>query len=134
MLGQVEALSESAADAKAKAIEEAKKQAADGGVDDDAATLLAAAAAAKVPEPKNIKPMSHLQFLEKIAEGFTIEAYNSTKKEDDQKISLNAYDLQTIERAIDEMRGRAPPSKAATGREANGGTPATWGAAVEVPS
>ena len=124
-----EKAAKSAAAAKAKAIEEAKKQAADAGVDADAATLLAAAAAAKVPEPKEIKPMTHLQFLEKIAEGFTIEAYNSTKKKDDQKISLNLYDLQTLERAIDEMRGRAPPSKAATGREANAGTPATSGAA-----
>jgi len=49
--------------------------------------LLAAVAAAKVPEPKKIKPMSHLQFLEN-AEGFTIEAYNSTKKKDDENISL----------------------------------------------
>lgn len=119
-----------AADAKAKAIEETKKAAHEQGVDDDAAALLAAAAAAKVPEPKKIKPMSHLDFLEKIAEGFTIEAYNSTKSRDDMKISLHTYDLATLERAIDEMRGRAPPSKGAQGREAfTGGTPATSGAA-----
>lgn len=79
-----------AADAKAKAREETMKAARDQGVDDDATALLVASAVANVAEPKNIKPISHLEFLERIAEGFTIEAYNSTKSRDDQQISLNA--------------------------------------------
>ena len=124
-----EAAVKSATDAKAKAIDDAKQAAAEQGLDDDAAAMAASAAGMKIPEPKKIKPMSHLDFLERIAEGFVIEAYNSTKARADQKISLSAYDLATLDRAISEMRGRAPPSAGAQGREAFEGTPATFGAA-----
>jgi hypothetical protein len=64
---------------------------------------------------KKITPISHFEFLEKIAEGFVIEAYNSTKKRADDHMSLYAYDLGRIERALAELRGEEPPSSAAQG-------------------
>jgi len=70
--------------------------------------------------------MPHLDFLEKIAEGFVIEAYNSMKGRDEDKMSLGAYNLTRIERAIAEMRGEAPPSSGARGDAgATGATPGT---------
>eukprot|EP00966_Prymnesium_polylepis_P304103 7025689-Prymnesium_polylepis.1 len=66
---------------------------------------------------KKIKPMSHFSFLEKIAEGFVIEAYNSTRRNARDQLSLESYDLERIERACAEMRGLQPPSHAATGGE-----------------
>ena len=62
-----------------------------------------------------IKPISHLDFMEKIAEGFVIEAYNSTKSRDVDRISLASYNLQMLEQALAEMRGEAPPSTRAQG-------------------
>ena len=62
-----------------------------------------------------IEPMEHLDFMEKIAEGFVVEAYNSTKKDDSEKMSLSAYDLSMLERALAEMRGLEPPSAGARG-------------------
>ena len=62
---------------------------------------------------KPIKAMTHLDFMEKIAEGFVIEAYNSTKAAECDCISFRAYNLQMLERAIAEMRGAAPPSSGA---------------------
>ena len=64
---------------------------------------------------KKIVPMSHFDFIEKIAEGFVIEAYNSTKTEVGNKINLHAYTDKQLQRALEEMRGAEPPSKAATG-------------------
>lgn len=83
---------------------------------------LVAVAEAKVPEGEKVKAMTHLDFLEKIAEGFVIEAYNSAKARDAQKMKLDAYDLQMIERALSEMRGDAEPSDGAQG---NAATPQT---------
>jgi len=74
-----------------------------------------ALAAASVPKGKVIEPMPHLDFLEAIAEGFVIEAYNSTKKHQAQHMSLYDYDLPRLERALEELRGDKPPSHAATG-------------------
>ena len=98
-------------------IAEAKRKAAE-------AAAAAAAAAADAADAqaeragagsKPIKPMSHLDFMEKIAEGYVIEAYNSTKREARDHISLKAYDLQILERAISEMRGWSAASTGATG-------------------
>ena len=69
----------------------------------------------KLRAAKKIVPMSHFDFLEKIAEGFVIEAYNSTKKKAEQHIKLDAYNLERLERAIAEMRGDAAPSGQARG-------------------
>lgn len=72
-----------------------------------------------------------LDFLEKIAEGFVIEAYNSTKekgynsKPKEKQMKLDAYDLPMLERAIDEMRGKALPSD---GARAGFTSPQTGGA------
>ena len=44
--------------------------------------------------------MSHLDFMEKIAEGFVIEAYNSKKRKAEDHIDLRAYDLGRLERAM----------------------------------
>jgi hypothetical protein len=76
----------------------------------------AAAAAAKVQSGKPIKSMPHLDFLEKIAEGFVIEAYNSTKSRAVDHMHLDAYNLSQIERALAEMRGDEPPSAGAQGQ------------------
>ena len=57
--------------------------------------------------------MEHFDFLEKIAEGFVIEAYNSKKKNASDQIDLYAYNLQIIERALAELRGEEPPSSGA---------------------
>uniref|UniRef100_A0A7S3FGQ3 Uncharacterized protein n=1 Tax=Haptolina ericina TaxID=156174 RepID=A0A7S3FGQ3_9EUKA len=57
-----------------------------------------------------------LDFLEKIAEGFVIEAYNSTKEKGydsklkEKQMKLDAYDLPMLERALEEMRGKKPPA------------------------
>eukprot|EP00966_Prymnesium_polylepis_P323290 7379498-Prymnesium_polylepis.2 len=78
-------------------------------------------AMAGVKEGSKIAPMSHLDFLEKIAEGFVIEAYNSTKekgynsKPEQKQMKLDAYDLSMLERALEEMRGTAAPSDGAHG-------------------
>lgn len=76
-----------------------------------------------------VKPMSHFDFLQKIAEGFVIEAYNSTKNREDE-ISLESYSLKQIERAMAEMRGLEQPSSKAlgTGAAAGPATHATAGA------
>ena len=84
--------------------------------------LIVAAAEAQVPEGNKIKAMAHLDFLEKIAEGFVIEAYNSSKTRDAAKMKLDAYNLQMIERALSEMKGDAEPSDGALG---NAATPQT---------
>ena len=73
-------------------------------------------AEAAIPKGKKIEPMSHLRFLEMIAEGFVIEAYNSTKSTG--HMSLAAYDLPRLERALSEMRGEEPPSEGARGAAA----------------
>ena len=73
------------------------------------------------PRSRPIVPMTHLDFMEKIAEGFVIEAYNSTKSRNPDKISLQAYDLGMLERAMSEMRGAAPPSAGAQGAAASAG-------------
>ena len=70
------------------------------------------------------KHMPHLDFLEKIAEGFVVEAYNSTKSHDRDKLSLTAYNLPRLERALKEMRGEEAPSS-----QAQGASPTTAGAA-----
>lgn len=64
---------------------------------------------------RKIEPMSHFRFLEMISEGLVIEAYNSTKRNDADKISLDAYDLERLEQALAELRGEAAPSSAARG-------------------
>lgn len=69
----------------------------------------------KLRSAKKIMPMSHFDFLEKIAEGFVIEAYNSTKKKAEHHIKLDAYNLERLERAMAEMRGDAAPSGQARG-------------------
>ena len=51
------------------------------------------------------------------------EAYNGTKSRDADKISLHAYDLPHLERAIEEMRGNEAPSARAQGK-----SPQTCGA------
>ena len=84
--------------------------------EDEAAAVAALAGEQTVPKGKKIKPMTHLDFLEKIAEGFVIEAYNSTKSSG--HINLDAYDLSTIERALSEMRGEEGPSEGARGAAA----------------
>ena len=72
----------------------------------------------KLRAAKKIKSMPHFDFLEKIAEGFVIEAYNSTKSKEESKIKLDAYNLDRIERALAELRGEAAPSSAAQGERA----------------
>lgn len=67
--------------------------------------------------------MDHLNFLEKIAEGFVVEAYNGMKSREVDKIGLHAYDLPRLERAIEEMRGNEAPSARALGK-----SPQTYGA------
>ena len=59
--------------------------------------------------------MPHFDFLEMIAEGFVVEAYNSKKKREQDRIDLYAYDLDRIEQALRELRGEAAPSSAARG-------------------
>ena len=98
-----------------------------------AATTPAPAAAARAPaaapsaaraagstgaKRRKIVPMSHLDFLEKIAEGFVVEAYNSTKTRDGDKLGLDSYNLDRLEQALREMRGEAPPSSKAMGSQA----------------
>mmetsp|Transcript_71750 Transcript_71750/g.215668 ORF Transcript_71750/g.215668 Transcript_71750/m.215668 type:complete len:171 (+) Transcript_71750:221-733(+) len=64
-----------------------------------------------VVRPGVRRAQTHLDFLEKIAEGFVIEAYNSTKekgynsKPEQKQMKLDAYDLSMLERALEEMRG-----------------------------
>jgi len=72
---------------------------------------------------KPIKPMTHLDFLEKIAEGFVVEAYNSRKDSEEDFLLLDAYDLDRLEQALDELRGDAPPSSRASGLERDKVTP-----------
>ena len=74
----------------------------------------------KVPKGRSILPMTHLIFLEKIAEGFVIEAYNSTKKKDSDKMALDSYDLTRLERALAELRGDEAPSSGASGAGGRG--------------
>ena len=69
--------------------------------------------------------MSHLDFLEKIAEGFVIEAYNSTKRKDNDRMCLDAYSLQQLERACAEMRGEEAPSTQAQGERGRPGSSAS---------
>lgn len=94
------------------AVEAAKKKKMK---DEGKLAAVAAAAAAKVEAGKPIKHMPHLDFLEKIAEGFVVEAYNSTKERACDHMHLDAYDLSRIERALAEMKGDAPPSSGAQG-------------------
>lgn len=107
---RVRAEREAAGKAAAEKAREAKKT--------EAQAVADAAAAAAAIRSKQIKPMAHLEFLEKIAEGFVIEAYNSTKDAASNMMSLNSYDLTRIERALAEMRGEQPPSKGAMGMAA----------------
>ncbi|KAL1495816.1 hypothetical protein AB1Y20_016676 [Prymnesium parvum] len=97
------------------AIEAAKRAAGDAPIDEAALKAVGTLAAASVPKGTVIEPMPHLDFLEAIAEGFVIEAYNSTKKHQAQHMSLYDYDLPRLERALEELRGDKPPSHAATG-------------------
>ena len=76
------------------------------------------ATAPQTVRTKPIKPISHLDFLEKIAEGYVIEAYNSTKSNDADRISLRAYNLDMLEQALSEMRGDAAPTEGAQGAAA----------------
>ena len=80
---------------------------------------------------KPISPMSHLDFMEKIAEGFVIEAYNSTKPDASNGISLRSYNLDTLEQAMSEMRGVAPPSAGAQGAATAAQTGSAGGKAVK---
>ena len=66
--------------------------------------------------------MSHFDFLEKIAEGFVIEAYNSTKGRVVDHMQLDSYDLSRIERALREMKGEEAPSSGARGHHASPAT------------
>ena len=75
--------------------------------------------------------MSHIDFLEKIAEGFVIEAYNSTKNADADRISLRSYNLDMLEQAINEMRGEAAPSPGAQGATAAAQSGSAGGKAVK---
>ena len=75
--------------------------------------------------------MSHLDFLEKIAEGFVIEAYNSTKSHDSDRISLRAYNLDTLEQALSEMRGDAAPSAGGQGASAEAQSGSAGGKAIK---
>ena len=90
-----------------------------GTTDADEIKAVEALAVAGVKEGSKIKAMEHLEFLEKIAEGFVIEAYNSTTekgygtKPAAKQMNLYSYDLPQLERALDEMRGKAPPSDGA---------------------
>ena len=112
---------------RAEAARQAEVAARRKGIKD--ATQIAAVAAlaeGKVDAGRPIIALPHLDFLEKIAEGFVIEAYNSTKDSVADMMSLRAYNLQLIERALQEMKGEAPASTGATGQtRADGGTPAT---------
>ena len=76
---------------------------------------------------KRIEAISHLDFLEKIAEGFVIEAYNSMKdqKKPDTHMRLEAYSLQQLERACAEMRGKEAPSSQAQGERGQPGSSAS---------
>ena len=109
-VARVRAEREAAGKVAAEAARKARKS--------DAQVAAEAAAAAAAIRSKPIKPMPHLDFLERIAEGFVIEAYNSTKDAASQMMSLRAYDLQRIERALAEMRGELPPSAGARGEGA----------------
>jgi hypothetical protein len=117
-------------DAASKAaIEEARKAGGDAASDEDALKAIGTLAAAKVPAGAKITAMSHLSFLEKIAEGFVIEAYNSTKTRDAHQMSLDSYDLDRLERALAELRGEEKPTDGATGRSPDvAATPGTSGA------
>ena len=75
--------------------------------------------------------MSHLDFLEKIAEGFVVEAYNSTKRDDSDRISLRSYNLDMLEQALSEMRGDAAPSPGAQGASAAAQTGSAGGKAAK---
>ena len=69
--------------------------------------------------------VAHLDFLEKIAEGFVIEAYNSTKSNDSDRISLRAYNrlshqpvwpsCSSLERSIRHLLCRGENSFSKTG-------------------
>jgi len=56
-----------------------------------------------------------------------IEAYNSTKKKEESKIKLDSYNLDRVERALDELRGAAAPSSGARGDQATAASSATHG-------
>ena len=58
--------------------------------------------------------MSHCDWLEKICEGYVIEAYNSTTKKRADHISLSTYSDARLESALAEMRGIQPPASSAT--------------------
>jgi len=60
-----------------------------------------------------------------------IEAYNSTKDCDSDRISLRAYSLDTLKQALSEMCGEAPPSAGAQGAERAAQTAAQGGKAVK---
>ena len=53
------------------------------------------------------QPMSHFDFLEKIAEGLFIEGYNSTKRDAKARLDLLSYTLADLEAAIAEVHGDA---------------------------
>ena len=110
-----DARSNAQARALAAAKAKAAKEAGEKGLVGLALVSHVAAALGAVPRTKATKAMTHLLFMEKIAEGLVIEAYNSTKSAEIDHISLSAYDLPRLERAISEMRGHAPPTQGARG-------------------
>ena len=93
--------------AEKEAREDAKEKKQD--ISDAELDVIAAAAVMQVDEGKKIKQQyTHLQFLEKIAEGYVIEAYNSTRTQPSDKMSLSSCALDVSSNFL-VVSGKVPP-------------------------